>query len=313
MSMRKEFVSVMSKIYDTDDRLVTILGDIGVFGFQNLAQKYSGRILNIGILEQSMVSFAAGISKGGLIPVVHTIAPFLVERAYEQLKIDFGYQKLAGNFVSVGASYDYAALGCTHHCPADVQLMKAIPQMQVIVPGTAKEFSELFLDLYGNKSATYFRLSESENSQSIDVEFGKGTVIQEGHLGTVIAIGPTLEIAREAVRDRDYTLIYYTTLAPFDGATLRETLRGRNILVIEPFYAGTLYYEITQALRGIPIMLESIGVPHAFLEHYGHKIDHDREIGFTVESIQARLAAMIHGVHLKPLNHSTSDSKDLII
>ena len=51
----------------------------------------------------------------------------MVDRAFEQLKLDFGYQKLNGNFISVGGSYDYAALGCSHHCPEDINLMKNIP------------------------------------------------------------------------------------------------------------------------------------------------------------------------------------------
>ena len=95
---------------------------IAVLSFQ-FYKKYPKRIYNIGILEQSMISMAAGLSNEGLKPIVHTIAPFIVSRAYEQLKIDFGYNKLNGNFVSIGASYDYASLGCTHHCPEDINLM----------------------------------------------------------------------------------------------------------------------------------------------------------------------------------------------
>ncbi len=311
MTMRKEFVNLMSKLYESDHRLVTVLGDIGVFGFKDLSDKFSGRVINIGILEQSMVSFAAGLSKAGLIPVVHTIAPFLVERAYEQLKIDFGYQQLAGNFVSVGGSYDYAALGCTHHCPGDIQLMKAIPGMQVIVPGTSKEFSELFLDSYSSKSPKYFRLSESENTQSVEVEFGHANIIQEGTQGTVIVVGPMLDIARAAAKDYDVNLLYYTTLAPFDSFTLRETLVAKNILVIEPFFEGTLHYDISAALQGLQCSIETVGVPRTFLNHYGRKNDHDRAAGLTVENIQSRIAHLVAG--LEPRSVPATATKDLVV
>ena len=60
-----------------------------------LFKKYPKRIYNIGILEQSMISLAAGLSNEGLRPIVHTIAPFIVSRALEQLKIDFGYKSLS--------------------------------------------------------------------------------------------------------------------------------------------------------------------------------------------------------------------------
>ena len=127
--MRKQFTSTTESILSTDERLVVLLGDIGVFGFRKSFEKFPKRICNIGILEQSTIGVAAGLAMTGFIPLVHTIAPFLVERSFEQLKDDFGYQKLGGNFVSVGASYDYAGLGCTHHCPADVAILKNIPNM----------------------------------------------------------------------------------------------------------------------------------------------------------------------------------------
>ena len=102
--MRKQLVKTVQSILATDDNVVLLLGDIGVWGFREAFKLYPERVFNIGILEQSTISLSAGLSMSGLIPVVHTIAPFLVERAYEQLKDDFGYQKLGGNFISVSNS-----------------------------------------------------------------------------------------------------------------------------------------------------------------------------------------------------------------
>lgn len=87
---------------EQDKRVALLLGDIGVFGFKKSFELFPDRVFNIGILEQSTIGLAAGLSMQELIPIVHTIAPFLVERGIEQLKDDFGYQKLGGNFVSVG-------------------------------------------------------------------------------------------------------------------------------------------------------------------------------------------------------------------
>ena len=101
--MRRQFTKTISQIFKEDKKTTMLLGDIGVFSFRDLFKKYPKRIYNIGILEQSMISLAAGLSNEGLKPIVHTIAPFIVSRALEQLKIDFGYNKLNGNFVSIGA------------------------------------------------------------------------------------------------------------------------------------------------------------------------------------------------------------------
>ena len=143
MKMRQQFPESVKDIMDSDERVVTLLGDIGVWAFHPVAERYPERVSNIGILEQSMIGVAAGMAKTGLIPIVHTIAPFIVERAYEQLMLDFGYQGVGGNFVGVGASYDYSGLGFTHYCPADVNILSSIPNMQIVLPGTAKEFDVL--------------------------------------------------------------------------------------------------------------------------------------------------------------------------
>ena len=103
--MRKQFVKTISKLFKKDKKIVMLLGDIGVFGFRNLFKLYNKRIYNIGILEQSMISLAAGLSNEGMKPIVHTIAPFIVNRAFEQLKIDFGYNRLKGNFVSIDFAF----------------------------------------------------------------------------------------------------------------------------------------------------------------------------------------------------------------
>ena len=73
--MRKQFVSTISEIVERDERLVLLLGDIGVFGFRELFSAFPERVRNIGILEQSTISLGAGLSMEGLIPVIHTIAP----------------------------------------------------------------------------------------------------------------------------------------------------------------------------------------------------------------------------------------------
>ena len=94
---------------------------------------------------------AAGLSKVGLNPVVHTIAPFLIERAYEQIKLDFGYQKLDVNLVSVGGSFDYSKLGCSHHCYNDVSILSHFKRCSIVIPGSENEFLILFKQIYKRK------------------------------------------------------------------------------------------------------------------------------------------------------------------
>ena len=294
MSMRAQFVKTMTSLLDVDPSLVLLLGDIGVHGFRDVFSAHPARAYNIGILEQATVGVAAGMSKSGLVPVVHTIAPFLVERAYEQIKVDFGYQGLRGNFVSVGASYDYAALGGTHHCPGDVSVLLAIPEIDILIPGTAQEFDVLFRENYKNDKASYFRLSERENKESYNVKGGGAVEIQRGRKATVIAIGPTLQHALPAVAGMDVTLLYYTTIRPFDSEALNKAICDNgNVLVVEPFYSGSVSHLIAEAADKKRIRLESIGVPRRYLTNYGGAAEHDKAIGLTSDNILSTLKRLI--------------------
>ena len=85
--MRKIFNEIASDIILSNDKSALILGDIGVYGFREILSERPKQVYNIGILEQSMVSVSAGLASEGIIPIIHTIAPFMVERALEQYEI----------------------------------------------------------------------------------------------------------------------------------------------------------------------------------------------------------------------------------
>jgi transketolase len=289
--MRKQLIATVEDLLEKDERVVLLLGDIGVYGFRQAFKRFPTRVYNIGILEQATVSLAAGLAMDGMIPIFHTIAPFLAERALEQIKDDFGYQGLGGNFVSVGASYDYAALGCTHQCPGDVQVLKSIPNMQIVVPGSTDDFDRLFRQAYDNPYPTYFRLSEQGTTFTSNVEFAKADVLRQGTLGTVIAVGPVVSMVMVACAYLDVTVLYYTTVQPFDRASLRENCDTGKVAVVEPYYEGTSAYEVQESLRGRSVNALNIGVPRKFLTGYGRIADQNEACGLTVGAIRERLVA----------------------
>ena len=226
------------------------------------------------MLFRSTISLAAGMSKNGLIPFVHTIAPFMVERALEQLKIDFGYQELGGNIVSIGNSYDYASLGATHHCPADIQVLQSIPNINIFTPGTSNELNHLITANYNNGKLNYYRLSEFENSQSNISENKKATVIKKGSLATIIVVGNMLDNVVNACKNIDVTILYYNTVTPFDSKTLIENF-NKQIIVCQPFYSGSIDTLITDSLDSKFYNIFNIGIPKQFIHNYGSKEEHD--------------------------------------
>ena len=155
--VRKQFSQTVFELMGKDPRIVVLLGDIGVYAFKDVFEIFPKRIYNVGICEQSMVGMAAGLAMAGFIPIVHTIEPFLVDRAFEQIKDDFGYQELKGNIVGVDVSETAPNLGYTHQCPHALEHMDNVNGMNVFVPLNAADFDSVFKRNY-DKSLNYFRI-----------------------------------------------------------------------------------------------------------------------------------------------------------
>ena len=201
-SLRQEFADTVLDIGLFDKNLVVMVGDISHGILQPFAKKCPDRYYNIGICEPSTVNMAAGLSKVGLIPVVHTIAPFLIERSYEQIKLDFGYQELPINLVSVGGSFDYSQLGCSHHCYNDVSLINHFKRANIFMPGSVEEFKTLFKENYSKNNINYFRLTEHPhqyNFNQSEIFTGKGIRIKEGNDITIAVVGSQLRTVLNSI------------------------------------------------------------------------------------------------------------------
>ncbi|MFN2130440.1 MAG: transketolase family protein [Anaerolineae bacterium] len=294
-TMRGRMAQVVSDLIETDPTTALVLADIGKAQFLDVLERFPERVVNVGIMEQTAVSVAAGFAMEGFHPIVHSIAPFVVERPFEQIKDDLCYQGLGGTLISIGASYDYGTDGMTHQGPADVPILKTLPRMQICVPGTPDEFEILLRQTYNNGAPTYIRTSVQQNDASRMVRFGKLHIEREGRDGVVVAVGPVLDRTLAAVEDLDLTVLYATTVAPFDEETLRNALveAAPDVILIEPYYEGGLVQDISRVVCHIPTRIEAIGVPRRVLERYGPPERLDREVGLTVDGIRTRITRLL--------------------
>ncbi len=274
-SMRTAFGRTVTALLDEDPRAALVLAEISVSQYLGEAvSRHPERALNLGIMEQAMVGVAAGFALEGFHPIAHSLSPFMAERPYEQLKLDFGYQGLGGTFVGVGGSYDYAAEGGTHHSPADATLMLAIPGMEVLVPGHGREVEALLRATYANGRPTYLRASATTNPEAFGAAPGEIVVTRRGADATIVAFGPLLGRTLDACTDLDVTVLYATSLRPFDAPALRDAAGDRPLVItVEPFYEGTAAAVVAEALRHTPSRSASIGVPRAFIHAYGTAAD----------------------------------------
>ena len=292
--MRAAFAATASALVAQDDRVAVVLAEISTESFAEALREHPDRVVNIGIMEQAMVGVAAGFAMEGFHPIAHSLSPFMAERPYEQLKLDFGYQGLGGTFVGVGGSYDYATEGATHHAPADVALMLAIPGMEVLVPGHGEELDRLLRATYANGRATYLRASVAANAEAHDVAPGRIEVLRRGAGATVLAFGPMLDRVLAACEGLDVTVAYATSLGPFDHEGMRS-LAGATprVVSVEPFYAATSAQVLAETFQGVPASLAFLGVPRAFIHGYGTPEELDAELGLDVAGLRERVALIV--------------------
>jgi transketolase len=290
--MRDTFVTTATGFLD-DPRTAIVLADISAAAFAPAAARHSDRVLNVGIREQLMVGVAGGLALTGLRPIVHSYAPFLVERAYEQIKLDLDHQGVGAVLVSVGASYDRAAAGRTHLGPADVALIDTLHDWTVHVPGHRGEVPRVLRDVVCGQGSAYVRLSTQSNGTACP-EAGDLRVVRDAGPGAplLVAVGPLLDPALAAVADRPVTVAYTHRPRPFDTAGLRA-LAGTEVILVEPYLAGTSARVVGAALADRPHRLLALGVGRTELRRYGSAEDHDRWHGLDAAGLRRSVGAFL--------------------
>lgn len=295
LSMRDMFGRTMTELMDTDPRIVVVLADISADMFRGAAQRHPDRVVNVGIREQLLVSTASGLALTGLRPVVHTFSSFLVERPFEQIKLDLNHQDVGAVLVSYGASYDMSTGGRSHQSPGDVALLDTLPGWTVHVPGHPDEADSLLRTAVAGNDRVYVRLSAQSNMNAHGGE--RISIIRHGRRGVVLAVGPTLDRVLAATATMDVTVAYAATVRPLDGQGLRAAVLAADradVVVVEPYLAGTSAYLVNAALDDIPHRLRSLGVSREFeLRMYGTPDDHDAAHGLDAAGIAASVRSFL--------------------
>ena len=294
-TMRDRFARVASRLLDSDPRLAVVLADISEDLFEAAMRRHPDRVVNLGIREQLLISVAGGMSLAGIRPIAHTFASFLVERPFEQIKLDLNHQAPGAGaiLVSSGASFDYSASGRTHQSPGDVALLGTLPGWTVHVPGHPDEAETLLRTAAGDDALVYLRLSALANTAPL-ADAGNGfTVLRRGAEATILAVGPLADSVITATAGMDVTVLYTPTIRPFDRQTLRATLSAPVVVLAEPYLAGTSVPEVAIALADLPHRVLGLGVGRDELRHYGTPAQHQAAHGLDAASLRERIAGFI--------------------
>ncbi|MDH6630123.1 transketolase [Streptomyces sp. LBL] len=295
-TMRDRFAPVVSRLLDEDPRVVVVLAEIGRDGFTEAQRRHPDRVVNVGIREQLLVGAGAGLALTGLRPVLHTFASFLVERPFEQVKLDLGHQDVGAVLVSAAASFDWPAGGYTHMAPGDVALLDTLDGWTVHVPGHPDEAEMLLRHaVAAGDDKVYVRLSAQSNRRAHPVDGARFRTVREGRSGVVVAVGPVLDDVLDAVADLDVTVLYATTVRPFDAGALRRATAsaGTDVVLVEPYLAGTSTPAANDALADVPHRVLGLGVGRRELRRYGDVAEHVAAHGLDARSLRERIGGFV--------------------
>ncbi|MFC1911742.1 transketolase family protein [Chloroflexota bacterium] len=291
---RQIFGETLTEYGTVNPNIVVLAADVSSSVMTTpFAQKFPERFFNVGIAEAGMVDTAVGFALGGMVPFANTFAGLLL-RATEQIRSCVAYAntnvKLIGGFAGLSNFKD----GATHHSIMDIAVMRAMPNMVVLVPADSTETRKLIPLIAEHPGPVYMRVSRAEMPIIFDdnhkVEIGKGMVVRNGKDVTIVANGHLLSRSLEAAEllsshGIDARVVNMSTVKPLDTALIKKCASETGAIVTaeEHSVIGGLGSAVAEtAVRECPVPVEMIGIADRFVEtardfellldHYGMSV-----------------------------------------
>ncbi len=260
------------------------------------AKEFPDRFFNIGVAEQDMIGTAAGLSLTGKIPFTSTFAVFETGRAWDQIRLTVCYSNTNVKLVATHGGITVGEDGASHQALEDVALMRALPNMTVIVPADANETESVINAVAEYKGPVYVRLGRSNvpyvMPDDYKFEIGKAHVFSTGKDVNIIASGILVDMANKAAKiltneGIDTGVINMATIKPLDEEAILSAAKNSKLIVTaeEHSIIGGLGSAVCELLsENCPVPVKRIGLPDTF-GCSGPSNDLLKYYGITVENI----------------------------
>lgn len=262
----------------------------------DFAKVYPGRFFNMGIAEQNLMGFAAGLAAAGKIPFASTFAIFAAGRGFEQIRNSIAYPKLNVKIAVTHAGLSVGEDGGSHQAIEDVALMRAVPNMTVLVPADAQETYQVIKAAVAYRGPVYIRMGRLAVPVLFDENYifkiGKANVIRHGSDITLIANGLMVAEALQAAavlqqRGIEATVINCASVKPLDEETIVAAAQktGAVVTAEEHNIIGGLGSAVAELLgEKYPVPLQRVGVQDSFGES-GRPAELLAKYGLTADQI----------------------------
>ena len=291
IATRDAYGQALLQLGREDEGIVVLDADLsGSTKTADFAREFPRRFFNLGIAEADLIGTAAGLAVAGKIPFVSTFAVFAAGRAYDQIRASVAYPRLNVKIAATHAGLTVGEDGATHQMNEDIALMRALPNLTVVVPADGAEAAAATRAAALHRGPVYLRLGRPavpalpEGAEPFDLY--RAPVLREGGDVAIFACGYMVHLALEAARELEKSgieaaVINVHTIKPLDVETILTYARrcGRVVTAEEHSIIGGLGSAVAEVLgEGAPVPLVRIGVrdvfgesgkPAALLEKYG--------------------------------------------
>lgn len=238
--MRDRFVKTLIDIAKKDRNVHLVTGDLGFGVLKPFWEQFPNQFTNVGIAEQNMTSFAAGMALEGKAVFTYSIGNFPTLRCIEQIRNDCAYHNANVKIVCVGGGFVYGPLGMSHHATEDLAIMRVLPDVTVMAPGDLVEAECATRAIYEQNGTCYLRLGRGGEKQVHEVieqfQIGKAIKIKDGKKIAIFSTGAILnEVMTVSEKLNEYeiypALYSFPTVKPIDKATLEECAKKYDLIV----------------------------------------------------------------------------------
>ncbi|BDB97196.1 transketolase family protein [Saccharolobus caldissimus] len=271
-SMRETFGKLLAELGETEKDLIVITADVGdSTRAMYFREKFKDRYFNVGISEQDMVNFAAGLAAVGKKPAIVNFAMFLM-RAWEQIRNSVARMNLDVKMFVTHAGYSDHGDGSSHQALEDIALMRVLPNMKVIVPADPKDIERSLPVIIKERGPIYYRMGRDYSppitvGQEYDFKIGKAYVIKEGSDLVIMGAGVVLWDALKAAEELEKmgistAVINLFSIKPIDEDTIEYYARktGRVITIEEHSIYGGIGSAVAEVLvKRYPVPMRFIG------------------------------------------------------
>lgn len=242
LELRKVCTNKFEEYLTKDEKVVVLDADLmGSLGSGSLVEKYKGRVINVGIMEAQEISCAAGLSRVGLKPFVHTFTAFASRRCLDQIFISSLYQNNPITVIASDAGIQAVHNGGTHMSFEDMGLIRGLANSVVIEPTDSNVLKSVLDEVYSKQDKFYWIRLTRKNvfkiyEEGSKFEIGKANVLQLGSDVCIIAIGMMVSEARVAAKKLEeegisVTVIDMFTLKPIDREAIIKHSKGKKLVV----------------------------------------------------------------------------------